>query len=72
MGRACTYGGGGEQNSHSFGAYRLDDTGIGGSVIVRHVVQNSNGREWTAFIWVRIDAHKWRAVVSTVMNLYVL
>jgi len=72
MGRACTYGGGGEKNAHNFGADRLDHTGIGGSVIVRHVLQNWNRREWTAFIWLRIDAHNWRAVVSTVINLWVL
>jgi hypothetical protein len=34
MSKACgTYGGRGEKNAHSFGADRLDHTGIGGSVI---------------------------------------
>jgi hypothetical protein len=73
MGRACgTYGGVGEKNAHSFGADRLDHTGIGGSVIARHVLQNWNMGEWTAFIWLRTGGHKWRAVVSMVINLWVL
>jgi len=34
MGKACgTYGGRGEKNAHSFGAYRPYHTAIGGSVI---------------------------------------
>ena len=69
LGRAYTYGRG--ENAHNLGADRLDYTGIGGSVIVRHVLQNWNGREWTALIWLRIDAHNWRAVVITVINLWV-
>lgn len=42
MGMACgTYEGvGGGENAHSFGADRLDHTGIGGSVMVRQVLQN--------------------------------
>jgi hypothetical protein len=43
MGRACgTYGGGGGENAHSFGVDRLYHIGIGGCVIVRHVLKNWN------------------------------
>ena len=70
LGRACTNEGR-KENSHNFGADRLDHTGIGCSVIIRHVLQTCNRREWTAFIRLRIDAHNWRAVLSTVINLWV-
>jgi len=68
VGRACGTYGGGEGNAHSFGADHLDHTGIG--VMVTHVLQNWNMGEWTPFIWLRIDGHKWRAFVSTVINLW--
>ena len=47
----------------------LEDLGIDGRIILKCIVKKSVARTWTRLIW--LMTVEWRAVVNTVMKLWI-
>jgi hypothetical protein len=49
------------------GRSHLEEQDVGGSIILKWMLEKLDGRAWTGLIWLRIN--KWPAVVKTLMHL---